>query len=51
MKQAYLTIPLMLAYWVFIPTESMDSDTMSGYIIIGVMLTIGSLSDLGKVKE
>ncbi len=46
MRQVYFTIPLAIAYWVFIPTEGMTNDSMAGYLILGIMLSIGALSDL-----
>ena len=46
MKQMYITVPLAIAYWLFIPTDGMDSDAMAGYLILGAMLTIGATSDI-----
>ena len=48
MKQKYITVPLAIAYWVLIPTETFDADAWGGYIILGSLLTWGTLTDLGK---
>ncbi len=48
MRQVYFTIPLAIAYWVFIPTEGMGTDAMIGYLMFGAALSIGALSDLDR---
>ncbi len=43
--QVYFTIPLTIIYWLFIPTENMTGDAMVGYILFGMMITLGTIKD------
>ena len=45
-KQKYLTVPLAVSYW-FIPISNNASvDTITGYVIFGILLSLGAWSDI-----
>jgi len=51
MKQKYFTVPLAICWWtipLFIPLEN---DSLGGFIIFGLMLSVGALSDLDNKEK
>ena len=50
LQQAYLTVPLAIAYWVA-DFGIVDGDAYAGYLIFGLMLSIGAFTDAVKAQD